>query len=340
MAVLSPVATGRPVLLLHLSPFFPMYDTIRLHLPIDRVGCHSYNHFVESTAQHLSNVVVHSVVGCAEAESVTGYLCGMLVRINRNGCEVSNSLSKFLYGDNLHTLNRRDTKAAIECLSDLLRLPIDRANVLRVDVARNIVLKEGVPMYLPLLGELSRYSRLEQGLLGLRYEQGGRVLCFYDKLAECRRHGTEVPTFLEGANVLRYEQRHTERVAHRLGRESLTGAHLYSSAVYNQLGDLWLKGYRDIKKIGKVKYKQKFMATTKKELYNIALLTFAEENGGRLKLIEILERQRAEGRLTRKQFFDLKTAVEDAYRQSACVETAESIEELNEKIEAAAKYNR
>ncbi|MDZ7936354.1 MAG: phage/plasmid replication protein [Emticicia sp.] len=51
------------------------------------------------------------------------------------------SLSKWFLGDNIQTLTRGDMKRATEKLSDTLHLPMSKAKVGRIDLAKNLLMK-------------------------------------------------------------------------------------------------------------------------------------------------------------------------------------------------------
>jgi hypothetical protein len=82
----------------------------------------------------------------------TGNLDGLRVTANSFQIKVSGSLCKWYLGNNFETLQRSDTQRAIEKISDTLHLPIDKAQITRIDVACNFIVKQPIGVYLTIWG--------------------------------------------------------------------------------------------------------------------------------------------------------------------------------------------
>ena len=113
-----------------------MFDTINFKLTrsdyngadfLSEVPC-----YITDVSEHLySNGIV-----------ITGSLGNLKISCNEYQVKVKDgSLCKWYLGDNLQTMNRKDTKMAIEKLSDLLHIPMNKAMVTRIDVSQNFIMK-------------------------------------------------------------------------------------------------------------------------------------------------------------------------------------------------------
>jgi hypothetical protein len=80
----------------------------------------------------------------------------MVIRRNNNSITVQGSLPKYLYGNNLQTLQRTDTGLIIEQLSDLISTDLSKARLQRVDFSTNIITEHKPQYYYRFLGDLTR----------------------------------------------------------------------------------------------------------------------------------------------------------------------------------------
>ena len=198
-----------------------MYDTINFRLTAEDV-CNI--DFLEETPCYLNNIAHHIFSG---VPVVTGDLGGLKVVASEWQVKVKDaSLCKWYLGDNFQELGRGTTQQAIEKLSDDLHLPMDRATITRLDVGVNIITKHPPLTYLTHMGVLAHAQRLQQPK-GLYYSKRDEMLCFYDKVMECKAHNELLPPLYRGRNVLRYEQRYMHRIHSRLKVPAVTGATLY-----------------------------------------------------------------------------------------------------------------
>lgn len=310
------------------------YDTINFRLLQSEVsGCI----FIEEIPCYLSNVSQHYYPdgSCAIVGDIDGYK----VSVNSNQVKVKDcSLTKWFLGDNFKELSRRDTQQAIERMSDLLHLPMDKAVITRLDFALNIITKHPIDVYICHLGVLNHYCRLVQPA-GLYYTQNNEQLICYDKVKEQKKAGAIIPELYRQRNVLRIEQRHIKRVAERLNTPYVVGAMLYDveffNMLYRRLGDT----YKSIKKINDFTINIEAMKS-KKDLYKLGVLSLIQQAGGLTEMIEQIKEAQRTGELTKKQALDLRTAVNEASKvKDDIVVPNEAIAELDEKINKAIKFN-
>ena len=113
-----------------------MYDNIDLKLCIEEAGGVDFLHDLPERLSSLRKTTFEN-----GNEVITGYLGLMKVKVTAQSVKiVDSSLCKWFLGDNFQGLTRGDTMRAIEKLSDLLLLPMDRAMVSRIDVAHNFIM--------------------------------------------------------------------------------------------------------------------------------------------------------------------------------------------------------
>jgi len=311
-----------------------MYDTVNLRLRQCEAGGVD---FLAETSCYFDVIGTHNFKG----ETVlSGSLNGLRVTVSRSGVNIKDgSLCKWYLGDNFQTMGRGDAKRAIEKLSDALHLPMDKANVTRLDIAQNFIVKHPIDIYYNHLGILMYAQRLQQPD-GLYYSQTGRQLVFYDKIKEQKNKREPVPELYTGRNVLRYEQRYTKRIAPQLKTTEITGALLYDEAFYIKLLNSWRDAYGSIQKINDVSINFEAMKT-KQDLYKMGVLSLMERTGGQMEMFNQITEAKKRGELTSKQAYDLRQAVNDACKVKENLSVPnDAIKELDKKVNEAVKYYR
>ena len=311
-----------------------MYDTINFRLTAEDV-CNI--NFLEETPCYLNNIAHHIFSG---VPVVTGDLGGLKVVASEWQVKVKDaSLCKWYLGDNFQELGRGTTQQAIEKLSDDLHLPMDRATITRLDVGVNIITQHPPATYLNHLGVLANAKRLQQPI-GLYYSKRDEVLCFYDKVMECKAHNELLPPLYRGRNVLRYEQRYMHRIHSCLKVPAVTGATLYDEAFYMAVLERFLKAYKVIKKINDIKPNFKIMKG-RKDFQRMGVLSLIERLGGEIELTNQINEAQQRGELTSKQAYDLRNEVRKACEiKDGFTEPNEQITELDKKISEAVKFYR
>lgn len=294
--------------------------------------------FLEETATYLQDVGEHQYSNGGVI--LTGSVGGLKISLSEYQVKIKDgSLCKWFLGDNFQTMGRGDVQRAIEKLSDVLHLPIDRATVTRLDVAQNFICKHPPKVYLNHLG-LLRYATRLQEPTGLYYKQTGGRLCFYDKVREQENRREPIPELYKGRNVLRYEQRYTKRIAAQFNVAKVTGATLYNENFYVEVLTRWRDTYSSIQKINDVTLNFTAMKN-KQQLYKMGVLSLVEQAGGELCFIEQINEAQNSGELTRKQAYDLRQAVKEACKVRAGLTVQnEAIKELDRKVAEAVKFYR
>lgn len=270
---------------------------------------------------------------------VTGDVGGYKVIISPYQVRVKDcSLCKWHLGDNFKELTRGDTRRAIERLSDTLHLPIDKAAVTRLDFALNIIVKQPIDVYLHRLGELCHYQR-QPLTTGLYYTQTTETYVFYDKVREQKKAGAVIPETYQNRNVLRIEQRYTNRVSERL-KTAVKGETLYDETFYNMLLNRWRDTYNGIAKINDVTLNFSAMKT-KNDLHRLGILALVKLSGGQMEVLTQIYDAQKRGELTRKQAYDLRAAINNAMKEKdGLTASSNVIAELDEKVKRAVKFYR
>lgn len=311
-----------------------MYDTINFKLTAIDV---SDIDFIEETPCFLNNVALHEYGG---EPVITGNIGGLKVTASRWQVKVKDgSLCKWYLGDNFQSLGRGTTKQAIEKLSDVLHLPMNRAIITRLDVGANIITKHPPITYLNHLGFLAHANRLQQPT-GLYYSKRDEVLCFYDKVKEWKANNEPLPPLYHGRHVLRYEQRYLHRLPSRLKVPSVTGALLYDEGFYMELLKRYVEVYKAIGKINDLQPNFDHMKG-KKELKEMALLCLIERLGGEVEFINQIKDAQQRGELTNKQAHDLRNGIKQACKTKAgIVVPNKQITELDKKVGEVIRFYR
>lgn len=271
---------------------------------------------------------------------ITGCLDNLKVSCNEYQIKIKDgSLCKWYLGDNLQTMGRKDTERAVEKLSDLLHLPIGKALITRIDVSQNFIMQHPPKVYMNHLGVMKNAARLEEPN-SLYYRKQDCGLCFYDKAREQRDKKEPLPELFENRNVLRYEQRYERRIAKHLGVAEVRASMLYDEAFYIDLLNRWRDAYTSIQKINDVQLNFEVMRN-KKDLNRMGVLALVENVGGLNAMMNQIAEAQQQGKLNKKQAYDLRQAVKDACAlKDGLVVENEAIAELNKKVVEAVRFYR
>lgn len=308
-----------------------MYDTVNTYLSIEEVASDDLLASLsnlEDVTEHLKDGRVH----------YSGRLKNMKVNVSNTGLSLKGSLAKYHLDDNIQTLTRGDTVAAIERLSDDLQLPMSRAKVTRIDFAHNLLMKYEPLTYYQYLGDSQHYQRLLQPK-SLYYNNQQRVKLFYDKLVEVKRQKMSIPDIMAGQNVLRFELRFVSRLPKQFKQQKVKAGHLTDEKFYMALVNRWILEYQNIKKYN--------ISNLNYELMNSPKDFWMQGNLHWIKLIGQDTALRLVDEMKARKVFDhpkyyhrLKEQINDICSQPDVTETSELIKELDAKIQRAKAYYR
>lgn len=132
-----------------------------------------------------------------------GYLDGLRVSVTENTVTIKGSLSKYLYENNIRTLTLAHTEEAIKRLGRTLNLPMDKADVMEVEIAENFKMDNPPELYISKLKSLgtSHPNRWDSGttyfpmkirlcfdsMIKVRNPGRGASIAISEKAALCRR---------------------------------------------------------------------------------------------------------------------------------------------------------
>jgi hypothetical protein len=268
----------------------------------------------------------------------TGKLKNYSVCVSDGGISMKGSLAKNHFGDNIHTLTRKDAQWAIEELSDQLHIDINVAKVTRLDISTVLYTKHPPADYFPYLGEKPYFKRLQVHDDTLQYNNHQRQIIFYDKKKEAMEKGVPIPDILKTANLLRYELRYTKRLNKQLNTD-LTAGKLYVRPFYDSLIENWYKELKDIQKLKK----QSFMVeniTTIKDAETAFFASLLHKSGQGV-IDEFLNALRAENTFNdRQRYYELKKRLTTIFTSVEFHEKNELMQEVEEKAFNIAKYAR
>lgn len=308
-----------------------MYDTIGLTI---QQHDHPEIDFVNDIPQHLTGIM-------SDGESrigrfISGYINNFKVSINPFRVKIHGaSLACYINGDNQQGMSLKQTRTAIQLLSDQLHLDIGKAKVTRLDLGRNIITKFTPEIYIPYLGESNGYKRLEAGD-GLYYKNTLRTLVFYNKIQEQKARRNEIAEPFTGRNLLRYELRLTTNLERELNRPRIDGNLLCDEDFYIQLGKMWRDQYLKITKRSSQTATIPPTGSTlelTKMLAAIAVQRLGDEN-----LLRMISEWQQKNELSKKQASDHRKLIRDIVKKEMKVQGNEFIEELDKKVKQSVRF--
>jgi hypothetical protein len=309
-----------------------MYDTINLYLPIDKAG--SFD--ISKTMRHLSNITEH--IRDDGQIYASGYLKNYKVNISGQGVSLKGSLAKYFLPDNFHTLTRSDSARAFEMMADELCLPIQKANVSRIDFAQNFLVEYKPEAYYNFLGECQYYNRQPQSK-SLYYTNGLRQKLFYNKIAEGKAKGLSLPDVWNGQNVLRYEMRFTSRLPKQFNKPEITASSLSDEKFYMAVFDKWLAEYEAINKLHSINFNLSDMNSPKDFWKQINLM--AVNMIGQDKIMQEIENLRHQKAFDKPEYYSrLKKEIKELCKTPEMTASSDLVAELDKKIKASKRYYR
>lgn len=308
-----------------------MVDNVKLYLP----RCRD----MPSVTPYLDSGSERTDIDTGEV-SVYGSVSNIMVSQTFGGYYIQGSLPKYLYGNNVCQLTRKDIGTAIESLSDTLHLPIQDADVTGIEVGANICLSKVPSAYIGLLGDMPRMKRVMLGD-SLYYRGSGKVFprqyYFYDKKQEVKEKGGVMPHRLETSNMLRYEMRLYRRLAKQLGIQELKATTLQDRAVYRELVNRWLDGYLSINKITDMKGSGYVKGMSVKQVREIFVAQQLAKDGA-LAIENLITGLKAESFFTdRREYSKLKKSLYDIVGKGKSSVDNALIDELTDNVRLIAQ---
>lgn len=233
-----------------------MYDNVKFWMDRFEIG----EGIFQTLSIYLTNAkeIIDRETG--EVKTI-GFIANLRVMVNESGMSVRGSLSRFFHHDvdngkhgNLYPLNRHDTQRAIEMLSlKLGGVPIQKAKVRALEFGAWMPVRFPVAEYLKRCGNYPRLERFQFKAETLYYRHKGKnqpkTLCLYDKKADAKAKGYELPQGFEDCNLLKYELRFNGSIGKQLKWGEVTGKTLYDRGFYKRLINIYQQEFAKIVKL-------------------------------------------------------------------------------------------
>ncbi|MDR0732986.1 MAG: hypothetical protein LBF08_02835 [Dysgonamonadaceae bacterium] len=308
-----------------------MYDTV--NFKIERAGLFGANSF--DIKRYLSNVTEWKN---KNGSNYTGNAENYKITVSEKGIiSLSGSLSKYYFGDNLQSLTRRDTKQAIDKLSDLIHLDFRKAKVTRFDIAGNILTQRQPADYYPYLGSKQYFERVQATTNTLYYNNHQKQLCFYNKAKQAATKKIPIPTELQNENLLRYELRYSNHINKQF-KTDVTATMLYEEAFYSLVPQNWYNEFNSIETTKSNNFMPNVRTIKQAERAAFARLL---QNAGQPFIDEIISDCKANKRFKhRADYSKLKAKLKKLIVASDFEDNSDLIKELKLKIYEIARDAR
>lgn len=215
------------------------------------------NDLIENVLENVKR----SIDSNGEISSISGNVDNYRVTILQEKIFFNGSLPKLYLGSNVGDLTKDKIPQALKYLKKRTKMPIQFADVIRIDFAVNVILKDRYKMYLPYFGETHGYTKGRDQFGGVKYGKIGAnqkiEIAIYDKLAELAANDREVYKIAKDVLkvngekcIMRIEMRIKKSVRKTLLPNSsrFTLVHLLSTKVNQKLIRLWNQHYEAIDK--------------------------------------------------------------------------------------------
>lgn len=313
-----------------------MYDKIKFWLDASLMGGTTPN----QVAAFLTDGKEQTDMTTGEVKAM-GRLSNLQISVCPNGVFIVGSLSKFLYGNNICTLDRHSTKEALTKLQDTLHLELNEAKVLGLEFGTNFLMQHPVNKYLDKMGELSRHlqCRLDSTLYYRpRGKKKYRVLCFYDKGAEEKAKGMTLPKRHEDANWLRYEIRYEGRLSRYIGFPNVEASTLTTQEFYRLMVKKWQDFYFNISKINQIKTNIMEKIKTVKDAREVFFARLLSQSDPKQIGEFVDELKECHVFADKKYYTRLKSDIQKISNKASVTETDELIKELDDDIKNVGYY--
>lgn len=308
--------------------------------------CLSSRFYTEEQKTNLIDNVIEnvkrSVNSNGELTEIRGNIDNYRVTILPEKMFFNGSLSKSYLGSNVVELSRDDIPKALKNLKRRTQMPIQFADVIRIDLAVNVFLQNKYKTYLPYFGESYGYIKGRDQYGGLKYVRTCAdqkiEIAIYDKLSELAANARNVYAIakdaLEGTGekgIMRIEMRLKKSVRKTLlpSASRLTVVHLLSGGVNRKLIKLWKQHYAAIDKNLKLRLPSEIAGL--KELKDVLAAKQIEAEGLDQVMLDIDEMAKT-GNWSSKKKSTTKTEIKKLSQERFEGTLPHSIIEIEQKI--------
>lgn len=310
-----------------------MYDKIKLWITRTR-ATPDVGMFLDKAKDQIDH---------ATGEVITfGSLEGLKVSIFTSGISVIGSLAKYLYSNNIYSLDRRSTAEAVEKLSDGLHLNIADAKITGLEFGTQFVMNHTPEEYLRKLGEMPRLQRYHFEVGTLYYKPRGKqqlkVFAFYDKKEDAMVKGMSLPAGLGDANLLRYEMRYNQRLPQQFGVSEVTASTLSERKFYRDMVKRYQDNYFSISKQNQIKTNIMGEIKTVSDAFNVLVARLINQSDQTQIAAFIEELKGARTFEDRKNYVRLKKKIQEVATKAEISVSDELIKELDNEIKNVGAY--
>ena len=313
-----------------------MYDKVKLWVNRFDVG-EQYSNIINllDTAKEQTDINTGEV-------KIYGYLEGLRVNIYQSGISIEGSLPKYLYHNNIYTLNRQTTPQAIEKMGDKLHFNVKDAKVLSLEFGTNFIMQHPVHRYLEKLGDIPRMKRSNFTGSSLYYnpisKTQHKVFCIYDKLAEVKAKKMIIPDGLDDTNMLRPEMRLKGRLPSQFKTSEVTASTLSEEWFYTSAINMYQDLYFSISKQNRIKANYMNEIKTVKDAQE-ALMALLISQSDQVQITAFLSGLK-EARVfdDRKNYTRLKNKIKEISNKADFTVTDDFIKELDNEIKNIGAY--
>lgn len=273
---------------------------------------------------------------------IYGYLDGLRVNVYQSGLSIEGSLPKYLYHNNIYTLDRHSTPQAFEKLGDSLHFNINDAKVTSLEFGTNFNMKYPVNMYLERFRDMPRLDKVNFKASSLYYKPKSKaqpkVLCFYDKIAEAKDKNIIVPNGFQDANLLRYEIRFKGRLPQQFKINEVIASTLSEERFYTSIINLYQGQYFSIAKQNKLNYNNMSSIKTPKDAQEALMaLLISQSDQEQIKTF-IEDLKQAKVFEDRKSYTRFKRRIEEITNKPGITAQDDLIKELDNEIKNIGAY--
>lgn len=179
-----------------------MIDTIKIRID-------SHNLPIDYESYLLQIITLTKIEQIVREEFITkiGKLKNMDIRLDKYGLQIEGSLTVYLLGNNLSSLNNNEAKKGIDSLGKDLGIDLNFGTVTRLDLAGNLITKYPVKEYLELMISGKRLDKHPYPF-GVYFRNTVRCICVYDKIKQLEKKKIKFDPIFNDKNVLRFEYRY------------------------------------------------------------------------------------------------------------------------------------
>lgn len=227
-----------------------MIDTIKGYIEVNQYNSQHFKELLkDSTRKTTKN-------GYTKTVNLSNFIITISFNKKRKPTRLSfnGSLPKFYQGNNILHLDWKQTKDAVQMLSDNLGVDISKAILTRVDFGINIPLTYSIYEYTSCLLSFPRLGTMRfRDSVTFFTSINSRSIIFYDKIKEVNKtrrgviYGLPIEIFKK--NILRYEIQLKKNLKNKFRLKQVKIKDLFRSSVQKKLIEYWFNSYLKVEKI-------------------------------------------------------------------------------------------